>query len=345
MARTTPPVVGIETIRALGAIADPQSPPGPDVTAALGLPALDPADATEVFVLSCPPYASIHLGEEGKLGGDAADRIAGFWRVVGLDPPPEPDHLSVLLSLYAELGDAAASARRDVVARRLERARDVLLWEHLWSWIPGYLDAVTDLRTATVTPWARLVAQVLTAEGRHATPAPGLPLALRQATRPVEAGTTEQLLDGILAPVRSGMVLTRSALAGASRCVGIGYRQGERRFTLRSMLEQDPHGTVTWLADEAARWTARHRTRLPVPGDGCATWWSTRASTTATVLHDLVAGQPPDTGGSTATSSPSPTTVDRSAGDPFTQIRHVGNRRAKPAPNALDASSSTSPTV
>jgi len=280
----------MEIIRALGAVADPQSPPGPDITDALGLPTLDPADSTEAFVLSCPPYASIHLGDEGKLGGDAADRIAGFWRVLGLDPPSEPDHLSVLLSLYAELEDAAASATGDVVARRLERARDVLLWEHLWSWVPGYLDAVVDLGTATVTPWARLVVRALSTEARRATPAPGLPLALRQATRPVEVGTTELLLDGILAPVRSGMVITRSTLADASRRVGIGYRQGERRFTLRSMLEQDPHGTVAWLVDEATRWAERHRSRPPVPGDGCAIWWSTRASMTATVLQDLVTG-------------------------------------------------------
>ena len=280
----------METIRALAAIADPQAPPGPDVTDALGLPVLDPADSTEAFVLSCPPYASIHLGDEGKLGGDAADRIAGFWRVLGLDPPPEPDHLSVLLSLYAELGDAAMSTTRDVAARRLERVRDVLLWEHLWSWVPGYLDAVVDLGTATVTPWARLVGRALSAEARRATPAPGLPLALRQATRPVDPGTTELLLDSILSPVRSGMVLTRSALGHASRRLGIGYRQGERRFTLRCMLEQDPHGTVTWLADEATRWAERHRSRPPVAGDDCATWWSTRASTTAAVLQGLVTG-------------------------------------------------------
>jgi len=276
-----------EVIRALGAVADPLAPPGTSLTAALGLPSIEPADHTEVFVLSCPPYASIHLGEEGKLGGEAADRVAGFWRVLGLTPPPEPDHLSVLLALYAELGEAVAGAGHPHVRDQLDRAREALLWEHLWSWAPGYLDAVLDTRVASLGAWATLLAEVLHREARRTTPAPVLPLALRAATRPVTADTTDGLLDSVIAPVRSGTVLTRRALQRAGRSLGVGYRQGERRFTLRSMLEQDPGGTLEWLAGEAAGWAERHRRRAPVGGADPRAWWAGRALSTATTLCRL----------------------------------------------------------
>ena len=81
--------------------------------AALGLPAPTAAEHTGVFVLSAPPHAAIHLGGEGKLGGEGLDRVAGFWRAIGLTPPPDADQLGVLLMLYAELADAEAAARTE----------------------------------------------------------------------------------------------------------------------------------------------------------------------------------------------------------------------------------------
>ena len=98
-----------ELFRALGAVAgDPAD--ARTACAALGLPVPGNAEHTEVFVLNCPPYASVYLGAEGGLGGEAADRVAGFWRAIGVPPPAEPDHLTALLSLYARLGEAR---RRD----------------------------------------------------------------------------------------------------------------------------------------------------------------------------------------------------------------------------------------
>ncbi len=142
-----------ELWRALGAVADnPQDARA--ATEALGLPIPNPAEHTEVFVLNCPPYASTHLGPEGGIGGDAADRVAGFWRALGLDPPHEPDHLASLFALYGHLGEAAAQVRRPATAAALARTRAVLLWEHLWSWLPNYLDAVSDLATQTLGTWA-----------------------------------------------------------------------------------------------------------------------------------------------------------------------------------------------
>jgi DNA-binding transcriptional LysR family regulator len=264
------------------------------VTAASATPGR--AEHTEVFVLNCPPYASVYLGAEGGLGGKAADRVAGFWRAIGVPPPAEPDHLTALLSLYARLGEApvagdgAAGPLAPATAGALARARQALFWEHLWPWLPGYLDAVDDLGTPALASWARLVRRALTAErGRH--PGGRLPLALRAAPVPsspvIEPGGPGDLLDMLTASVRSGFVLTRRGLSVAADAAAAGHRIGERRFTLRAMLEQAPAETRRWLSAEAARWSARHESRGPA-GDIAQAWWAGRAARTA---HLLAAGQ------------------------------------------------------
>ena len=53
------------------------------------------------------------------LGGEARDRIAGFWRALGLVPPPEPDHLAVMLGLYA--GQPGARAWRRYISEHAHR--------------------------------------------------------------------------------------------------------------------------------------------------------------------------------------------------------------------------------
>ena len=54
---------------------------------------------------------------------------------------------------------------------------------------------------------------------------------------------------------------------------------------------------------------------------------------------------PPDTGGSTATSSPGPTRVASSAASPLTQMRHVSSTSTKRGPYRCRATPSTSATV
>ena len=124
--------------------------------ASLGLPAPTAAEHTGVFVLSAPPHAAIYLGEQGQLGGESLDLVAGFWRAIGLRPPPDADHLGTLLMLYAELADAQQTAHREATRDRLRHASEALLFEHLWSWAPGYLTAVAGLDSPSLAAWARL---------------------------------------------------------------------------------------------------------------------------------------------------------------------------------------------
>lgn len=274
-----------ELIRALAAVVDTPPRESGAVVRALELPALDAAQHTAIFVLWCPPYAACHLGPEGKLGGAGADRVAGFWRALGLTPPSEPDHLAHLLALYAHLGEAEQRSA-GAAAQALGRARSALLTEHLWSWVSGYLGAVEDVGGAALVRWAALTREVLRGEVRAAPPAPVLPLALREAPGPLTPRLgLHELLDAILTPIRSGVVLTHPTLAGIARGQGIGYRAGERRFCLQAMVEQNATGTFAGLAAEARRWARRHGAEAETESR-VAGWWQARAESTATVLAD-----------------------------------------------------------
>jgi hypothetical protein len=277
-----------ELLRALAAVAD--SPAGAaSACPALGLADPGAAGHTDAFVLNCPPYAAVYLGDAGGLGGEGADRVAGFWRAIGLTPPAEPDHLAALLSLYASLGESAQQASRPAIAVALIRIRHALFHEHLWPWLPAYLDAVADLGIPALTAWAGLTMRAVQAErmalaahtaGRAASP---LPLALRSAPPPAAAGSElSDLLATLTTPVRSGFILTRRQLAGGAEAAGAGYRIGERRFTLRAMLDQAPAETLGWLAGEAHRWQRRHAARAP--GDPTHGWWAERARHTVCLL-------------------------------------------------------------
>jgi hypothetical protein len=291
-----------ELLRALGAVAISPPPLCHPAAVGLGLPAPTPADHTGVFVLSAPPHAAIYLGAEGKLGGEALDRVAGFWRVLGLAPPVDADHLGTLLMLYAELGDAEAAAHGERARHQLRRVREVLLWEHLWSWAPGYLTAVGRLGAPSLSPWARLTLRALGREARQAAAPAALPLALRAAPAalgtvsaanggvPDSAATSDRgggLLDALLAPVRSGVVLTREDLGEAAAAAGVGYRLGERRYMLEAMLGQDAAATLGWLSDFARQWAGWHAGQQPAAGPDPRHWWADRAARTAVTLNEL----------------------------------------------------------
>ncbi len=277
-----------ELARALGALA--AAPPAQTARAcrALGLPAWSAAEHTGLFVLALPPYASVYLGAEGKLGGEAADRVAGLWRALGLDPPSGADHLGMILALYAELGEAAATTGSERTRERLDRARQAVLWEHLWSWLPGYLRAAAA-QDGVFRPWADLTLRVLVAEARRS-PAPArLPLALRAAPAPITtARSAGDLLDAVTAPARAGFILTPADVAAAAGELGLGLRRGERRFAVRAMLEQDAAATTAWLASHAGTWAAGHR-RAPAIAAGPRRWWAARSAASARFLRELAA--------------------------------------------------------
>src|SRR3954471_13415191 len=86
-----------ELLRALALVAEPPSEASARVCTLLELDPPTGVEFTDFFTFAQPPYASLYLGADGLIGGEARDRIAGFWRAVGVAPPPEPDHLATML--------------------------------------------------------------------------------------------------------------------------------------------------------------------------------------------------------------------------------------------------------
>jgi len=275
--------------RALGVLCEPPDGSSALVADALGLPGVpDPAEYTDVFVFHLYPYASVYLGADGMLGGEARDRIAGFWAALRLTPPPEPDHLAALLGLHASLIDR--EAEEGETARRLlwRQARSALVHEHLVSWLPPYLDRVEALAPPAYRAWAGLLRAALCEETAAAGPPEALSAHLRAAPPlpdPRREGS-QAFVTGLLAPVRCGMILTRADLARAARDLGLGLRVGERKFALAALISQSPDAVLGWLAAEARRCASSHATHAGVAGDA-ARFWANRAAGTADFLDEL----------------------------------------------------------
>jgi hypothetical protein len=220
------------------------------------------------------------------MGGVARDRVAGFWRALSLDTPTEPDHLTVMLALYASLVERETAAG-DLVSRRAWRnARKAYLWEHLLTWLPPYLFRMQEIGPEFYRRWAALTREVLFAEAEtvgaperqslHFREAPSLPS--------VEALALDDIVSWALTPIRGGMIVLRHDLLAAGCRLGLGVRNGERRFVLRELLKENAVEVFGWLTTTAKEWSTRHRQySLPLISD----WWADRAQATVTALHTL----------------------------------------------------------
>lgn len=274
-----------DLFRALGAVSEPPDPRHAAIAEALGLPAGPEAgDYADVFLFGAYPYASIYLGEEGMLGGEARDRVAGFWRALGLVPPAEPDHIASLLGLYAALIEAEERETDSARSTLARSSRKALLWEHLLSWLPAYLDKLIEIAPPYYVAWARLLGAALIDEATELGGQAALPLQLRAAPGlPEPDAPSADWVAALLSAVRTGVVLTRADLRRGARELGIGARVAERAYMLRSMLEQDAQATNSWLASEARGWAVKHEAMEATLGQ-VAAFWRTRAEATNAAL-------------------------------------------------------------
>ena len=279
----------MELFLALAVLAEPPRAETVGVAVALGLERAPTAEEfTAAFVLQLPPVASVYLGAEGMLGGEARARVAGFLSALGLTPPPEPDHLALLLALYARLAGLEGEAADDVRRERWRAARRALLWEHLASWLPAYVAKLEEVAASPFRAGGMIVLEALAEEARQLGGLPQLPLHLREAPPLVDprVSSADEFLKTLLAPVRSGMILTRMDLARASGETGLAPRAGERRFTLRTLVGQDPELMLGWLGAEADAWAARHEKFAETFGE-VGRWWASRAAACAALLAEL----------------------------------------------------------
>ncbi len=279
----------MELIRALAALGECPEDRHARIAEIVGLPgAPDPAAYTACFSLQLYPYACVYLGAEGMLGGESRDRVAGYWRALGIVPPAEPDHLTTLLALYAELRERLdvelEPSRRDA----LERAGAALLWEHLLPWVPLFTRKMRAVGDAFYGGWAELLERTLLGEARRHPTLSLLPLHLREAppfVDPRDEGA-RPFVAALLAPVRSGFVIVRDDLARAAHDLGLGLRHGERRFVLESLFAQERIAVLEWLEAEATAAAALYGTIADWPAI-VATFWRDRANASAALLKTL----------------------------------------------------------
>jgi TorA maturation chaperone TorD len=276
-----------ELFRALAVLAEPPEHHAAGIAASLGIDGeLEAAAYTELFVRSLYPYASVYLGAEGMLGGEARDRIAGFWRALGAQPPAEPDHLATLLGAYASLLEAEGAAE-GVSRDAWSHARRAFLFEHVASWLPPYLHKVGEIAPGPYAQWGRLLLAALEESLGDLEPPETAPSHFRELgslADPRVEGVTE-FLASLLAPARSGAIVTGNDLARAARELQLGLRYGERRYVLEALFAQDPYRVLDWLAAEAERWVGLHRSSL-LPA-GAREHWVERAQRSAALLRSL----------------------------------------------------------
>lgn len=274
-----------DLLRLLAALAETPTDSHSDYSEMLGL--AGPADIeswhvahTTAFIEQCPPYASMIVGEQGHIGGEAADRVAGFRRLLGSEVGETPDALSALLHDYAELVERAADDPR------AGHARTAMLWEHLLAWIMPYLDAMQRSVPAPYNAWATMLRDVFMLEA-EATASPGaLPLHLRMApdsSALADADTVDAAIQALLTPAATGIVLTRADLARAVAALEAGLVQNSRSFIVKHLLDQDAAATLDWLAAEAERQVRARQDEQGTLGD-VATFWADRSTETARTL-------------------------------------------------------------
>ncbi len=270
-----------ELPRALGLLAEPPGPETARVAELLDLPAVPEGwQYSALFLEQLYPYASVYLDASGMMGGEARDLIAGFWRALGDSPGPEPDHLSALLGAYAMLTDFELAESEGARQEALRGAREAFLWDHLLSWLPAWLFKIESIAPPAYRAWGRILGEWLETEAATLGPRRALPahfgVALPMAENPDDADT---FLTQVLAPARTGFIITPTDLSAIADDAGLVLRAGERRYGLRNLLGQDANLTFRGLADLADR--------QPVWPGPIGDHWRARARRTAALLRRL----------------------------------------------------------
>jgi len=272
-----------ELARCLGVFSEPPGPETARIAALLELPgAPEGWEYSAIFLEQLYPYASVYLDTSGMMGGDARDRVAGFWRALGEVPPAEPDHLGTLMGAYANLAEAAAGEVDGRRSAALEHARAAFLWEHILSWLPLWLAKLAQIGSPCYLAWGRTFEAWLAAEAA-ALALPGELPAQLLAVEPLEPPDDDPdgFIGGLLSPARAGFIVTPTDLAVVAESAAVGLRAGERRYALKALLAQDAAATLRGLATLAAQ---------PTGVDGpIGAHWRQRADSTAALLNELAA--------------------------------------------------------
>lgn len=286
----------MELLRTLGALLEPPTQDSAHLQHLADLLQLGPlpeaSEHTDLFQFQLYPYASVYLGEEGMLGGEARDRIAGFWRILDLEPPIECDHLTIMLTFLAQLEEKQREEQqRRAPPRHIERwqhLRTTFLHEHLLTWLAPWLTRLESLAPPFYCRWAALLREALQDQTEALQLPDDLPAFMQTApgiADPRHEGL-EGFLDSLLAPLRSGLLIVRDDLRRGARELDLGVRLAERKFVLKGMLMQNAEGVLSWLAEEAKFSASRHQ-QLTLAPSSLSVHWSERAKASSRLLAEL----------------------------------------------------------
>ena len=172
------------------------------------------------------------------------------------------------------------------------QARGALLQEHIAPWVPAYLERMIEITVGPYHSWALLLDKVLRIEFLRMGVPKQLPLHLRESLPLPDPRTNgaDAFISGLLASVRTGIILTRADLARLASELDLGLRAGERRYALEHLLGQDSTRFLQSLATEVTRQAVGHEDRLGLLGV-TAEFFLDRTRATSALLRKLSDGR------------------------------------------------------
>ncbi len=217
-----------------------------EISEALSIENASRSDLYDLFVKELPPFASIYLSDDGNIGGDTRSVIAGFYHVLGIPTPSDPDHLSSLLALLSSVlaKEAQLSSQkdsgRDMRLASVERAKSVIVGAHLLSWLPAYLLRAKELASPELSGWASCALDLASAlSGFDASPHTGEDDGSVAAGANWELGeSVSEIVKFITTPSKSGLIIAPSDIFGVADSLGAALRVGRKRFVLEELMNQ-----------------------------------------------------------------------------------------------------------
>ena len=270
------------------------------------------ADHQGLFGFNLFPYEGVFLDPDAQLGGPATDRLLRAYGRLGYSPPTASlsgDHLGCQLDLLAFLSAAEADALADDLAPEAARiaglTRD-FLDNHLLRWLAPLQAALAGQANPFYAALGALVAATVLDQRLALGGAPQLP-PLPAPPDPLadESARLRDIAAYLLAPLSSGVYLSRDDIAGLARALqlprGFGNREQMLLNLLRSAAQYDQADALltvltalfadrrAYYAAQAAAWPALRPVWQP---------WETRGAATvrnlalmATQLAQLMAAE------------------------------------------------------
>ena len=212
-----------------------------EISDALGLEGASQSDLYRLFIKDLSPFASVYLSPDGNIGGDSQAVISGIYRALGVPVPSDPDHLSSLLSLLSQILIAEAKTIEygsDPEHSSVARTREVLVNEHLLTWLPAYLVSAARVAPEPLSNWVSLcwdTLKLLASPNETAGPKD-------QKVRLYQADSLSQLIGFLTTPSKSGIILTVSDIETFSEEIGLAVRAGTKRMVLKDIFLAEPDG-------------------------------------------------------------------------------------------------------